>query len=220
MPRTRPEACAVLKRSSHRGWLLVNAPVEQVISIYPGPFAVAKLEALGVPLKFYWPAYGDFEGAKLLIDAVMACDLAAIGRLNARYPEFDFQLGEWFDALRAEAVKAASIMRRTLTSKVLAHGLRMDAELETDTDTGVRTVVQCIYRGRKQLARKVLASDSPAVVREEAAYAARRRTAPVDVEASDHPEPETLVVHPSLTPAVPQAPTPKRARKAATSEKV
>lgn len=210
MARTRPDACANLKRSSHRGWLLIAAPVEQVVTIYPGPFALTRLEARGVPLKFYWPVMSDFEGAKMLIDAVMDADLPALLRLNARFPEFDFQLGEWFECLKRDAEKASRTLRKTLKVQHLPHGLRMDVELETDTDTGLRAIVQIIYRGNKPVARKVLTQDVPAMTakgnKKEPAKPLELAKPPAIVrppkpKKQPDPEPEVLAVHSSLAKA-------------------
>jgi len=147
------------KRSAHRGFIMANNAADQVISMCASNYAAKSIERRGAPLKFYWPVMSDFQGAAMLVDAVLDRDYEAVVRLNARFPEFDFQLGNWFSDVKAEYERKARVRRKVLKTRPLAHGIHFALELETDTDTGNRSLWRALYRGKKVLARDMIASE-------------------------------------------------------------
>ena len=148
------------KRTAHRGFILANNAADQVVSLYASNYALKTIERRGAPVKLYWPAMGDFQGAMLLVDAVMDRDYETICRLNARYPEFDFQLGEWFTALKEEHERKSRVVRKVIKRSLLPHGMAFCIELETDTDTGDRSLWRALYRGKKLLSREIVATEA------------------------------------------------------------
>jgi hypothetical protein len=141
----------------HRGWMMFALSIEHVMKVCPSAFGKKKL--MEFPSEFYWPVFGDWDGTKLLIDAVLARDVVAIERLNAKFPEFDFQLGEWFERLKAEHEQERAVVVRTLKSRSLGIGRTHRIELETHRTTGQRSLVESVYRGSTRVARKVLVAD-------------------------------------------------------------
>ena len=197
------------KRATHRGFILANNAAEQVVSLYASNYAVKTIERRGAPVKLYWPVMGDFQGAMLLVDAVMDRDYETITRLNARYPEFDFQLGDWLTALKEEHERKNRSHRKVIKRSILAHGMAFCIELETDSDTGERALWRALYRGKKLLSRELVATESDL----------EGATKPVEKQASVHtlpvipkpatrkrktkpePEPEELTADPAFVTA-------------------
>lgn len=141
----------------HRGWLVMNVPSEDIVRCRPSPFAKAKLADYPQPL--IWPRYGDLNGGKALVEAVMTKDLPALERMQAQFPDMDLGLGEWYQNLRKEFVAASALTRKTLKERFLPNGRRLVLELVTDTDTGHRQIAASFYRGRTRLTSKVLSED-------------------------------------------------------------
>lgn len=149
-------------RRGYRGYVMQCLAVEQVIKCAPSNFTRAKIESQGLPLDFYWPVFEDYDGAELLIDAVIDRNVPAILKLNARHPEFDFKLGRWFEELRAQYQDERAVVRRTLRSRAVGIGCTLRLEVETNSKTGIRTVRRSLYRGQTRIASDLLATDSPA----------------------------------------------------------
>jgi hypothetical protein len=153
-----PDGTRIRVREGYRGWMLTQNAVDQVVVIRPTNFTkLSLITERGYPEKFYWPRFGDFDGAKRLIDAVMAHDAVSIARLNAHFPEFNFHLGEWWERVKAAHAKASSIERRTLRCEPIGVGRTLRAELEVDRDNGTRTLRISVYRGNQRVASKVKA---------------------------------------------------------------
>lgn len=153
-----PDGVRIPVRTGYRGWMLTNNSVDQVVMIRPTTYTKQTLISdRGYPEKFYWPRFGDLDGAKRLIDAVMSHDAVAISRLNTHYPEFNFQLGEWWERLKEAHAKASKVQRTTLRSESIGVGRTLRAELEVDHDNGIRTLRTSVYRGNQRVASKVIA---------------------------------------------------------------
>lgn len=205
----------VTKRGTHRGFILANNAAEQVVSMYASNYAVKAIERRGAPVKLYWPVMSDFQGGMLLIDAVMDRDFETITRLNARYPEFDFQLGAWLTTLKEEYDRKNRSQRKVIKRSLLPHGLVFCIELETDTDTGQRSLWRALYRGKKVLSREFVASESDLeAVTKPVEKVASVHTLPVipkparrKRKTTPAPEPEELTVDPAFVTA-----TQKRAK--------
>ena len=136
-----------------------NLTIDDCMQIRPSNVSAAKLTQF--PQKYFWPRFNDFEGAKQLIDAVMLRDAAAIHKLASVFPEYDFQLGEWWVTLREEHKAAQRVTRKTLKRRNLSDNRNLRLELETDLGSGARTLVASFYRGQSRLSRKVLHQEKP-----------------------------------------------------------
>lgn len=134
-------------RVGYRGYLLVHLMVEDVIAATYNPVTGKSLATKGYPTKFIWPEPDDFDGAKALVDAVLSRDAIAIGRFMARFPDVDFQLGDWWDQLRAEVVKEHRHQRTLLREREIRPGVHMGLEVLKDRDTGLRTLQAFFRRG-------------------------------------------------------------------------
>lgn len=145
------------KQVGHRGWLCVNAGIENVVKCQPSPYAKAKLAQYPSPL--IWPVYGDLNGAVALVEAVMTRDAQALRKLQNMHPDYDFGLGEWGKQLFADVVAESAKTRRTLKQRVYPNARRLAVELVTDTDTGHRQIVASFYRGRTRVTEQVLKED-------------------------------------------------------------
>lgn len=142
------------RRMGHRGFLMENRSIEQCITIHPSTFSKSKL--LEFPVEFVWPIYNDWDGAKILIDAVMARDARTLGLLQQKHPEADFGLGEWWEVLKLEFVKKQLIKRKILRTRKLDELRDLRLELETHSETGARALVAGIYRGSNRVASKLI----------------------------------------------------------------
>lgn len=155
------------RRASHMGWLLVSLVVEQYIKITPVEFSKAKLLKMGFPKSFIWPEFQDYDGAKMLVEAVMSHDLAAIQALNARYPVADFGLGEWVKTVEEKQHKTRATIVEVIKRERLPRGFVLEHVLETNTVTGERTLLKALTDGKTRIASEVIAYE-PATAQESA----------------------------------------------------
>ncbi len=134
-------------RVGWKGYLLVRSTSDDVIRIGYNPVTGKALAEKGCPSKFIWPDMDDFDGAKVLVDAVISRDAIGIGRIMRRFPDVDFQLGDWWDQLRAEVVKEHQHQRTMLREKEIRPGVHMGLEVLKDRNTGLRTLQAYFRRG-------------------------------------------------------------------------
>ncbi len=104
------------------------------------------------PDKFTWPVYDDFEGARRLIDAALAFDLAGVRRLLARYPQHDSGLGSWL-AVQSKLRPPGVISRRVV--KVVKRVGRRCLLLELlELDDGAKVPALCLYEGARRIVER------------------------------------------------------------------
>lgn len=146
------------RQLGHRGWLIVNMSMDNVVKCAPAPFCREKLSEFPHPL--IWPRYGDLVGGKALVEAVMSKDVAALMRMEKQWPDYDLGLGEWFKKLKSDYVAETAKKRKVLRQRLFPNARRLTVELVTDTDRGTRSIVACFYRGRTRLTEKTLVADA------------------------------------------------------------
>ncbi len=146
------------RQVGHRGWLIVNMSMDNVVKCSPAPFSNGKLSAYPQPL--IWPVYGDLVGGKALVEAVMTKDIATLIQMEKQFPEYDLGLGEWGKQLKAGFIAETAKKRKILRSRLFPNGRKLCLELVTDTDSGNRSLVASFYRGRTRITEKTIAADA------------------------------------------------------------
>ena len=149
------------RRAGHMGWMLNSVVVEQCISITPVQFSKAALLKKGYPDKFFWPVFGDFDGAKLLVESVMARDFDAIRALNARHPLQDFGLRDWIACELEQKKEDAALIVRVVKTIPQPRGFSLEYVLEANSVTGERRLLRRLMQGKQRVAQETIASETP-----------------------------------------------------------
>ena len=192
-------------RCGYRGWLVTPLVIDEQVKC-----EVSRLENIArklarYPQPLFWPVAGDVDGAKLMLDAVLAEDVARLKTLHARHAEhvFGWEDSQWWDTLQKAHEAVLRIQIRTLRTHALAEGRTLRIELETDSQSGRRAVVASVYRGRGTTAtrsvRALLFTDAPSVQRASAAASKAMPKAMPKRKAVANPSPPlattTLAIH-------------------------
>ncbi len=149
------------RRAGHMGWMLNAVVVEQCVNITPVQFSKAALLKKGYPDKFFWPVFQDFDGAKMLVEAVMARDLDAIRSLNARHPLQDFGLKDWIAQVEAQQQVDASLVVAVVKTQALPRGFTLQHVLESNSVTGERRLLRRLMNGKQRVAQEIIATENP-----------------------------------------------------------
>jgi hypothetical protein len=150
------------RRAAHMGWLMVSAVVEQCIKISPVQFSKAKLMELGYPESFLWPVFQDYDGAKMLVEAVMARNVDQIRMLNGRHPLADFGLKKWIGELEAKQEHDRSLVVKVVKKQALPRGFSLEHILEANSVTGERRLLRVLMNGKQRVAVEVLKTETAA----------------------------------------------------------
>jgi hypothetical protein len=144
------------KRKGHRGWLMENCSMEQVIKIFPSSLTKHKL--VQFPQKYVWPVYNDAAGAAMLVDAVMDRNLASIDTARVRFPEFDLGLDDYRASLAGKYRRTDTVEIKPLSIVRFGNGLTCRTTLEVNKSAKTADIIATITRGERAIARKILAS--------------------------------------------------------------
>ncbi len=151
-------------RTGHRGYTIQFMAVEHITKIFASGFGAKQLAERGAPKQFYWPEFGDVNGAKNLIDAVLDRNLAKMQEAKSRYPEYDLGLDEYIDQVSSQTVGTVNVSVQVLKTVTYdKSGVVMDIALEENRASKVRQLVATFRRGPKTLARKILATKRPTI---------------------------------------------------------
>ncbi len=147
------------RRMGHKGWMLTSMSVDQCIKVSPITFSKAKLMEMGYPNGFIWPVVDDFDGARMLVDAVMSRNTEQIRALNGRHPLADFGLADWMEEVDNKHDQDCALVVKVVKTQPLPRGFRLEWVLETNTITNDRKLTQRLMSGRLCHATKLIAVD-------------------------------------------------------------
>ncbi len=142
------------------GWLMVSAVVEQCIKISPVQFSKTKLMEMGYPSSFLWPVFQDYDGAKMLVEAVMARNLDAIRMLNGRHPLADFGLRAWIKELETKEESDRALVVKVVKRQALPRGFSLEHRLEVNSVSGERRLLRVLLNGKQHVKTEVLKSET------------------------------------------------------------
>lgn len=139
------------KRQGHRGYLIDNASITHRVTIIKSRLCTHLLEKF--PDRMVWPSYGDLEGAKSLIDAVLDENESALASLVARFPEYDLGIDAFRKAIARRSTRPG---KRVQTIKRMEYPGGLAVELTVERGASETTLAAIVLRGAQIIARKTL----------------------------------------------------------------
>lgn len=137
----------------YMGWYIVRTATKRMMRCAPAGFAAAKANLAGQPKVCWWPILDDYEGPKLMIDAIMQTDRGYLHELTLRFPEHHFGFEE---VLLTDYQRGGEVVeRQTLRTVTLPREHRLDIDAVKLLDNRVQ-VVAYVRRGMKDIASEVL----------------------------------------------------------------